>query len=175
MEETVQSTTNGGYNKRPFWQWIVIYLILGVIIYGAIYYFFLKNNNSYNYDKSSTQYSSPTPEATSKKVTVVLKSVNDSGEVGTAIFSEENGVTKITVSLTGYAKDIEQPAHMHIGECPGVGTVRYPLTPVINGTSETLLDVTLESLKKELPLAINVHKSSTEASTYTACGPLAIE
>ena len=175
MEETAQPTTSGGYNKRPLWQWIVIYLIFGVIIYGAVYYFFLNKNNGYNDSKSSTQYSSPTPQAMSKDVTVVLKPVNDSGEVGTAILSSENGVTKITISLTGYAEDIEQPAHIHIGECPGVGAVKYPLTPIVNGVSETLLDLTLESLKKELPLAINVHKSATEASVYTACGPLAIE
>lgn len=172
MDETAQPATNGGYNKRPLWQWIVIYLILGVIIYGAIYYFFLKNNSNYNYDKSSTQYSSPTPQAMSKEVTVVLKPVNDSGEVGTAILSEEFGVTKITISLTGYTKDIEQPAHIHVGVCPGVGAVKYPLTSVVNGVSETLLDLTLESLNKELPLAINVHKSATEASTYTSCGPI---
>ena len=97
------------YNKRPLWQWIAIYLILGIIIYGAIYYFFLNKNNGYNYNnnKSSTQYSSPTPKAMmSKDVTVVLKPVNDSNEVGTAIISSENGVTKITISLTGYTKNI---------------------------------------------------------------------
>lgn len=172
MEETAQPATNGGYNKRPLWQWIVIYVILGAIIYGVVYYFFLNKNNGYNYNKSSTQYSSPSPQAMSKEVTVVLKPVNDSGEVGTAILSSENGVIKITVSLTGYVKNIEQPAHIHIGECPGVGAVKYPLTSVVNGASETLLDLTLESLKKELPLAINVHKSATEASTYTSCGPI---
>lgn len=173
MEEAIQPTTNGGYNKRPLWQWVVIYAILGAIIYGAVYYFFLSKNNGYNDSKSSTQYSSPSPEVMmSKDVTVVLKPVNDSGEVGTAILSSENGVTKIVISLTGYTKDVQQPAHIHLGECPGVGTVKYPLTSVVNGVSETLLDLTLESLKKELPLAINVHKSATEASTYTSCGPI---
>lgn len=29
------------YKKRPLWQWILIYLVVGVIIYALIYYFFL--------------------------------------------------------------------------------------------------------------------------------------
>ncbi|MDD2823404.1 MAG: hypothetical protein PHQ59_04990 [Candidatus Daviesbacteria bacterium] len=28
-----------GYGKRPLWQWIIIYLIIGAIVYGIIYYF----------------------------------------------------------------------------------------------------------------------------------------
>ena len=178
MEETAQNTS-GGYNKRPLWQWLIIYVILGAIIYGVIYYFFL-NKSGYNYSKSSSQYTapspsqiSPSPETTmSKEATVILKPVNDSNEAGKAILSEENGQTKVTISLTGFTKDVEQPAHIHIGECPGVGTVKYPLASVINGTSTIILSVTLDQLKKELPLAINVHKSKTEISAYTTCGTL---
>lgn len=173
MEGTVQSPTNGEYNKRPLWQWLLIYVILGTIIYGAIYYLFLNKNNGYNGSKSSTQYSSPSPSAMgNKETTVVLKPVNDSNEAGTAVLSEENGQTKVTVNITGYTKDVAQPAHIHLSSCPGVGAVKYPLTSIVNGSSTTMLSVTLESLKKELPLAINVHKSATEVSTYTACGPL---
>lgn len=28
-----------GYGRRPLWQWILIYAIVGFIIYGLIYYF----------------------------------------------------------------------------------------------------------------------------------------
>lgn len=35
-----------GYGKRPLWQWIVIYLIVGAIIYGLIYYVFLARKNT---------------------------------------------------------------------------------------------------------------------------------
>lgn len=176
MEETAPAATNGGYNKRPLWQWIVIYVILGAIIYGAVYYFFLSKNNGYNYNKSSTQYSSPSPSVImSKEVTVALKPVSDSSEVGTATLSDENGQVKVIINLTGYVKDVTQPAHIHLGECPGVGAVQYPLTSVVNGTSVTVLPVSLDQLKAELPLAINVHKSATEISTYTACGPLIVQ
>lgn len=180
MEET-RGSSNGGYNKRPLWQWLVIYVILGAIIYGAIYYFF-QVKSSYNYNKSSQQYNYPSPSqpaspsgAMSNEITLILKPVNASNEAGTAILKEENGQTKVTINLTGFAKDIEQPAHIHMGVCPGVGGVKYPLSLIVNGTSVTTLPVTLAQLKKELPLAINVHKSKTEISTYTACGPLNIK
>ena len=35
-----------GYGKRPLWQWIVLYVVIGVIVYGAIYYFMTMANNS---------------------------------------------------------------------------------------------------------------------------------
>ena len=31
----------GGYGKRPIWQWVVLYLVVGAIVYGIIYYFFM--------------------------------------------------------------------------------------------------------------------------------------
>ena len=32
-----------GYGRRPVWQWVVIYLIIAVIVYGLIYYFFIRS------------------------------------------------------------------------------------------------------------------------------------
>lgn len=29
------------YGKRPLWQWILIYVIVGLIVYGVIYYLVL--------------------------------------------------------------------------------------------------------------------------------------
>lgn len=44
MEE---NTAKGTYGKRPLWQWIVIYLIVGAIIYGLIYYFMFAGKGAY--------------------------------------------------------------------------------------------------------------------------------
>lgn len=33
-----RNNTDRGYG-RPLWQWIVIYAVIGLIIYGLIYYF----------------------------------------------------------------------------------------------------------------------------------------
>lgn len=35
-----------GYGKRPLWQWIVLYVIIGAIVYGLIYYFFFYHNGN---------------------------------------------------------------------------------------------------------------------------------
>jgi hypothetical protein len=32
-----------GYGKRPTWQWIVIYLVVAAIVYGLVYYFFIRD------------------------------------------------------------------------------------------------------------------------------------
>lgn len=37
---------NKGYGKRPLWQWIVLYVIIGAIVYGLIYYFFFYHSGS---------------------------------------------------------------------------------------------------------------------------------
>lgn len=37
-----------GYSKRPLWQWIALYVVIGGAIYAAIYYFyFAKRGYSY--------------------------------------------------------------------------------------------------------------------------------
>jgi hypothetical protein len=30
-----------GYGKRSVWQWVVIYLVVAIVVYGFIYYLFL--------------------------------------------------------------------------------------------------------------------------------------
>jgi hypothetical protein len=55
----------GAYGKRPLWQWILIYVLVGGIVYYAIYYFVLAGkggyssedaNYNYNYNSSTTNY-----------------------------------------------------------------------------------------------------------------------
>lgn len=45
MEENIAEENSenkaSGYGKRPLWQWIVLYLIIGGLIYGLIYFFIL--------------------------------------------------------------------------------------------------------------------------------------
>lgn len=43
---------SGGYGKRPLWQWILIYLIIGGIVYGLIYYFVFAGNDNGLYDNN---------------------------------------------------------------------------------------------------------------------------
>ncbi len=56
------SATSYYKSKRPVWQWIVIYLVIAVILYGLVYYFFFANKGGYNYQSNQTQQTvSPTP------------------------------------------------------------------------------------------------------------------
>lgn len=64
------------------------------------------------------------------------------------------------------------PAHIHTGTCPTPGAVVYPLTSITAGMSETVLGTSTKSLIGGFPLAINVHKSSTDLAAYVACGDL---
>jgi len=108
-----------------------------------------------------------------KTITVALVAQNGSGEMGTAVLSEMGTQTRVMVNLTGTPTGVSQPMHIHGGACPKPGAVLYPLTNAIDGISETVLDVSLSKILGELPLAINVHKSATEAKVFVSCGNIA--
>lgn len=44
MAEDKKKEYGSGYDKKPLWQWVLIYLAIGIIIYGVIYYFLLGGN-----------------------------------------------------------------------------------------------------------------------------------
>ena len=35
-----------GYGKRPMWHWIVLYLVIGGLVYWAIYAWYMKKNTN---------------------------------------------------------------------------------------------------------------------------------
>lgn len=125
-------------------------------------------------EPSPTLSTEATSEATlsGQSKVITLSQQNNSKESGTATLQEIDGKVKVTLSLTGVATDSAQPAHIHSGACPDVGAVKYPLTSLLKGKSETILDVSMADLLKQLPLAINVHKSLPEVATYVSCGDI---
>ena len=147
--------------------WIIVAVAIVIIIGGFLL------------SARQTPPTTPTPtpiQATARPVileeTIILDEQNKSGVSGSAVLREENGQVTVTLNLTGAPKTTPQPAHIHVGACPDVGDVKYPLTNAVDGQSQTVLDVTLEQLKNEQPLAINVHKSAAQITVYTACGDL---
>ena len=52
-----------GYGKRPLWQWVLIYLIIGGIAYAAVYYFLFAGTGGYSYTNSNAPISSSTAPA----------------------------------------------------------------------------------------------------------------
>ena len=116
-------------------------------------------------DEDSEDATEEKPES----LTVTLSAQNNSGESGTATMKREGGKTKVKLDLAA-APSTPQPAHVHTGSCENLGGVKSPLTASVEGESETTLNVSFTQLLSELPLAINVHKSSEEVNVYVACG-----
>lgn len=50
-----------GYGKRPLWQWVAIYVVVGGLIYGAVYYFYIAKKGGYSTGGSMYNYGSQTP------------------------------------------------------------------------------------------------------------------
>lgn len=106
-----------------------------------------------------------------RTITVKLEPQSGSSRSGIAVLAETSGKVKVIVNLSG-SNEVARPAHIHVGSCPDVGAVKYPLTNLANGASQTTLDISLDQLMIQLPLAINIHKSSEEPSVYLACGDI---
>ena len=116
-------------------------------------------------------------EQTRKKiegpVSVNIEPLNDSGESGNSIISEtEGGLLRVKINLSGAESDEPRPAHIHKGTCSNIGEVKYGLVVVRGGSSESLVNISLQKLAEELPLVVNVHKSIAEISTSVACGEI---
>ena len=35
-----------GYGKRPMWQWVLIYVVVAIVVYGLIYLIFIHKSGS---------------------------------------------------------------------------------------------------------------------------------
>lgn len=168
------------------------YMLIGAVAVLAVLGFILISRNSSNPTPAPTPESSQMMKSTesssgammndsssgammTKGQTVTLVERNSSGESGTAKLEEVNGKVVVTLTVTGEAANVVQPDHIHVGSCPDVGAVKYPLTNVVNGSSVTTLDVSMATLLSQLPLGINVHKSVAEGKIYVACGDIKVQ
>jgi Cu/Zn superoxide dismutase len=104
-------------------------------------------------------------------VTVPMHAQNGSGEDGTATLTQKDADVVVAIDLKN-GTATPQPAHVHVGPCSKLGGVKYPLTNVVNGKSEsTLKGIKLSDLQSG-DLAINVHKSADDLATYVSCGDI---
>jgi hypothetical protein len=107
-----------------------------------------------------------------KTVTIMLDAQNDSGESGTATLTADGRQTAVVLALENPVSDSPQPAHIHEGTCAELDPApAYPLANVVDGASESTVDVPLEELENG-SFAINVHKSEAEAEVYVSCGTI---
>ena len=105
--------------------------------------------------------------------TAKLAAQNNSGETGTATLTKAgDNETKVVLDVKGGPAGASQPVHIHKGTCDKLDPKpAYPLSPLVNGKSESTIKASLDSLEKG-GYAINGHKSAQEVSTYVFCGDI---
>lgn len=99
----------------------------------------------------------------------ILAEVNGSSESGLVSIKDIQGKAYVILSLNGQPASVSQPANIHIGSCPTVGAIQYPLNPIVEGKSITKLSINTEQLLSSLPMAVNVQKSAQEKNVSVAC------
>lgn len=100
---------------------------------------------------------------------LILGPGRDGSQTGTAFIFEEGGVAFVGIQIAPGAAGVLQLAHIHVGDCPGVGAITSPLASVLDGFSFTILSMSKAELLAG-NFAINVHKSAAEAGLYVSCG-----
>ena len=102
-------------------------------------------------------------------ITITLGPGRDSDQNGTATLTAKGNQTLVVLNIKPGAAGVAQPAHIHAGDCPVPGDVKYPLTNIVDGKSSTTVDVKLSDLLKG-GFAINAHLSAQDLGKYVACG-----
>ncbi len=72
MENNEQK--NYGYGKRPLWQWILLYIVIGLIAYGLIYFIFFYKNDGYNYNAPQNQSNNGSKTLSQTQVQIINNS-----------------------------------------------------------------------------------------------------
>ena len=114
-----------------------------------------------------------TTSSAQQAMTFTIGEENSSGVSGTAALTPMSGGTQVVVELQNAPGP--HPIHIHLNQCgPTLDpTPLVNLTPVQNGRSETMVQVTIDQIMARAH-AINVHKSPQEASVYVACGNISM-
>lgn len=96
MEDAAQKPSP--YGKRPLWQWIILYLVIGIIVYGLVYYFVFakKGNNLYNQGNYQTQIS-PAP-------TLTTQTTPPAASEQSAVTLTQNGFSPSTITVKAGTK-----------------------------------------------------------------------
>ena len=101
-----------------------------------------------------------------------MEQQNNSGQAGFVTLFPRGARTMVSIRLDGAPAGSTEPAHVHRGECPKINPApAFPLNPVVNGRSTTLLNVPLSRLVSG-NYSVNVHASTKNLAHYVSCGYL---
>ena len=124
-------------------------------------------------DTTATKAKSLSPTGIAQKAyTVKLSEENSSRQSGEAVITDAGTAVKVVVSLSGMTNSTSMPSHIHTGTCAALGEIKYPLSNVSKGASQTSLNIKISEILNNLPMAIAIHKSAEEMKTILACGTI---
>lgn len=104
-------------------------------------------------------------------ISVSLSPVGDASQFGTATLTPDGDQTRVVLDVDSPVSP-SQPAHIHEGTCDNLtAEPAYGLPNVVDGRSESTVDVSLETLTAS-DYAINLHMSDDDLQTYTSCGDI---
>ena len=143
-----------------------ILMLLGVLFLSLFLLIFTRSIRNTSRIESTQNIIPP-------EVQIRLTEINKSNEEGFVTLTQEFGKkVKVVIELENVPRNIRQPAHIHKGSCIDLGNVLFSLNDVVNGKSETTIVTSMAELSQMLPLAVNVHKSTSQASLFVSCGNL---
>ncbi len=68
-----ETNSGGGYGKKPLWQWVLLYVVIGGIVYALIYYFVLGGNSGgYNYNTNTSTAPTESGQSTQTTTTTTI-------------------------------------------------------------------------------------------------------
>lgn len=146
---------------------IVIILIVIAVVWWAVS---TTSNENTNTTTNRTTNSVVNTNATAgSTATATFAEQSDSGLSGTASIRDVSGKAQVTLSLSGGTATDVHPAHIHKGTCAELGAILYTLDSVEGNASTTTLDDSATTVLGQKPVAIEVHKSTSELGVYYAC------
>ena len=100
-----------------------------------------------------------------------MQQQNNSGEVGEVTLYGQGANARVVLRIDGEPGGRMQPAHIHRGQtCDNIDPKpAYPLHPVVNGRSTTIVNIPIDRLLSG-NYAVNVHSSPTNMTRYVSCG-----
>lgn len=106
------------------------------------------------------------------KTKIMMSALN-----GTIVIREIEGKTWVNVNIPTKGEDTvsdkDYPLTIQEGTCANPGAVKYTLTAIDDGGSETFLPVSLADFRAQLPLSLVAHASATNP-TSVSCGDISL-
>ncbi len=109
-----------GGKKKSVWQWVLIYIVIGLVIYGIIYYYFMMKNNG-----TTNMYQGATPTQEMMATVTPMVSIVPAA---TNVTMEKTNSAKVSYltdlkGMTLYTFDNDQPS---VSNCSGSCMTIWP-------------------------------------------------